>query len=170
MDLKNYNWLVSMLAVVATLALLAGGQVVWQKYSVAQPLEKLIHGIDGVVSASWEEGKKDDAVKINIKLHNVTNLQKTYGELSDGAKKIIGARPFKINIEDSRTPELERFYYNTHYYVQEAVSTGNYALMAERLQGKAAEAGVAVQVYVDAKSVYLQMTKESGQMYVVVSR
>jgi len=123
-----------------------------------------------VAKASWEEGKKDDVVQIYISLENVNNLQKTYSAINDGAKRILGTKPFKITIEDKRTPELEQFYYNVHYHIQEAVVTGNFAVMAERVQKQAAEAGVTAKIIVEAKVVYLQLAKDGGQMYVVVPR
>lgn len=170
MNGKQYNWLVSVVAIVATLAVLAGGQMVWQRFAVAQPLDKLFQGVDGVAKASWEEGKKDDVVQIYITLANVNNLQKTYSAINDGAKRILGTKPFKIHIEDKRTPELEQFYYNVHYHIQEAVATGNFSIMVERVQKQAADAGVAAKIIVEAKVVYLQLAKDGGEMYVVVPR
>lgn len=170
MNRKGYNWLLSALAVALTLAALAGGQIVWQKFVVAQPMDKLFNGIEGVTKASWEEGKKDDIVQIYITLADVKNLAKTHSAISDGAKRILGTRPYKINIEDSRTAELEQIYYNVHYHIQEAIFTGNFSAMAERVQKLSAEAGVTTQIYVEGKVVYVQMTKNDAQMYVVVTR
>ncbi|SDF64601.1 hypothetical protein [Sporolituus thermophilus] len=167
---RKYNLLIGLMSVVLTIALLAGGQVLWQKYAVAKPLDKMLQGIDGVESATWEEGTKKEEVKIHVTLHQVGNLPKTYSEITDGSRQILGARGFKIIIHDNRTPELEQFYYRVHYFVQEAIFTGNFALMAERLQEQAARSGVAVQAYVDARHVYLKMTKDGGEMYEVVPR
>lgn len=170
MNRKGYNWLLSAAVVVLTLAILAGGQMAWQKFAVAQPMDKLLTSIDGVAKASWEEGKKDDVVQIYITLANVKNLAKTYGAISDGAKRILGSRPYRVTIADTRTPELEQFYYQIHYHIQEAIFTGNFSLMAEKVQKLSADAGITAQVYVEAKVVYVQLAKGEAQMFVVVTR
>lgn len=171
MNSHKYNWLVGVLAVVLTLAALAGGQLLWQKYAVAKPLDKMLQGIDGLEQAAWEDGtKKEDIVKINVTLHQVTNLSKTYNHITEGSQRILGSKGFKIIIHDSRTPELEQFYYGIHYYIQEAIFNGNFAFMSERIREQAAKQGITVQIYVDANNVYLQAVKDGAEMYEVVPR
>ena len=170
MNNKRYNWLISAVAVVLTLAALTGGQMVWQKFTVVQPMDKLFQGIDGVTKASWEEGKKDDVVQIYIALAETKHFPKTYSAVHDGAKRILGSRPFKVNIADSRTDELERFYYTIHYQLHEAIFTGNFSLMAEKIQKLSDGAGVTARIYVEAKTVYVHLTKDQHELYAVVTR
>ena len=170
MNSKNYNWFLSAVAVVLTLAVLAGGQMVWQRFTVVQPMDKLLQGVDGVTKSSWEEGKKDDVVQIYITLTKAKDFARTYGTIHDGAKRILGTRPFKINITDTRTAELEQFYYHTHYLLQEAVFTGNFAAMDEKIRKLSSEAGISSQVYVETKMVYVKFVKDTSEMYVVLIR
>mgnify|MGYP003585871642 CR=1 FL=1 len=170
MNSKNFNWVLSAVAVVLTLAVLTGGQMVWQRFTVVQPMDKLLQSIDGVTKSSWEEGKKDDVVQIYITLGNVSDFPKTYGTIHEGAKRILGSRPFKINITDSRTAELERFYYHSHYLLQEAVFTGNFSSMDEKIRKLSTEARISSQVYVEAKVIYVKFTKDAAEMYAVVTR
>ena len=170
MNSKNYNWLLSAVAVVLTLAVLSGGQMLWQRFTVVQPMDKLLQGIDGVTKSSWEEGKKDDTVQIYITLSETKNFPKTYSAIHDGAKRILGSRPFKVNIADSRSDELEQFYHKIHYQLHEAVFTGNFSLMAEKIQKLADESGITARVYVESKTVYVQLTKGQNELYAVVTR
>jgi hypothetical protein len=171
MKFKQYSWLVGAIAVVTTIGVLFGGQLLWQKYAVAKPLDSVFQGIKGVETATWEEsGKNGEPVKIYATLKNVENLEKTYTELMEGSQRVLGRKSYRIIIRDDRTPELEAFYYNIHYHVQEAISNGNYSLMAERIQEKAETDGVDVQVYVATAKVYIQMQKDGKGMYVIVDR
>lgn len=172
---KDYNWVVGCLALVLTLTVLFGGQLLWNKYAVANPINKMLQNINGVESVTIgrlnEQGKNNEKVKVlYIKLKNVSNLQVVYGEIIDGLKHVDAGNKFDIVIQDTRTPELEQFYYNIHYYVQEAIFTGNFATMADRINAKASGAGVDAQIYVDTQNIYLKMTKGNAEMYVVVSR
>ena len=144
--------------------------MLWQRFTVVQPMDKLLQGIDGVTKSSWEEGKKDDVVQIYISVAKVQDFAKTYGTIHEGAKRILGSRPFKINITDTRTTQLEQFYYRIHYLLQEAVFTGNFAAMDEKVRKMSAEAGIPAKVYVETKVVYVQLVKDQAEMYVVVMR
>ncbi|HWR07187.1 hypothetical protein [Sporomusa sp.] len=174
MTKKDYNWVVGGLTLVLTLAVLFGGQLLWNKYAVANPINKTFQNIDGVESVHIgplnEQGRTGEPIKIYVKLAHVPNLQKLYGEMAEGLKQVSGQKKYDIIIQDNRTPDLDKFYYSIHYTIQEAIFTGNFTEMAERIEAKASIAGVETQTYVDTNKVYLQMTKGTNEMYVVVAR
>lgn len=169
---SNKNRLTVVLAVIIlTLAILGGGQLLWQRYAVDKPLAKVLNGIDGIDSFYVDNNTKISSVlKLNISLANVKNLQKTYQAVHEGAASILGSSQFSVIIHDNRTPELEQVYYNVHLYVQEGIATGNFASMAEQVEQKASASGVEAQVYVDSANVYLGLKKADAGMYVVTPR
>ena len=145
--------------------------MLWEKFAVAKSLDKLAQGIDGVRQITWEDnGKKDGSVKINACLQNVVNLEATYRALLENSRQVLGNRRFQIVIQDDRTPELEEFYYIVHYQVQEAIATGRFALMADRIQEESRKRNIETRVFVDGSYVYLQMKKGGAGMYVVIAR
>jgi hypothetical protein len=169
MDFKRDNWYVFVIALAATVATLIVGQLLWQKYAVARPLGTGLRDIAGVTTAAWEEGKNGD-LTINVTLSGVDNLARTYGEIGDTAKRILGRRPARVVIADSRTPELEDLYYAIHLHIEEAIFTGNFSAMADRIDAKARAAGADAKVYVDAANVYVQLTRQGAALYAVVPR
>lgn len=171
MHWRKYNLLTGCAAVVITVLVLFGGQLLWQKYAVVKPLDRVFLNVNGVAEAVWDrENNSGEPSKLRVKLQDVDNLPETYEQIYMGAKKVLGKKPFAIVILDSRTGELEQFYYEVHFMVQEAIFTGNFSSLAERSAAKAAGENIDLRVYVDAKNVYLQMKKEAAQMYVVVPR
>lgn len=174
MPKKDYNWILGCLTLVLSLAILFGGQFLWNKYAVANPINKMFQNINGVESVTVgrlnEQGKNNEKVKIYVKINNVSNLQNLYNEIADGLKQVDGGKKYDIVIQDTRTPELEQFYYTIHYYVQEAIFTGNFAAMADHITAKAVSAEVDAQIYVDTKNIYLKMTRGTAEMYVIVPR
>jgi len=171
MNWRKYNWALGCMAVLITFVVLAGGQTLWQKYAVAKPLDKIFSGVDGVESTLWEDsGKNGEPVKIIVTLKDVANLQKTYEDLVAGSQRILGTKRFKIIINDNKTPELEQFYYEIHYYIQEAIYTGNFTSMADKIQEKANTAGVDIRVFIDISNVYVQAKQNTGSMYIVLPR
>lgn len=171
MNWQNYRWSIMGLTILITLALLFGGQSLWQQYAIAQPMSQIARGIDGVESASLDKaGKNTPITRINVKLHNVANLQTTYQALNERILNVLGHNKYEIILHSSPTPELEQLFYSIHYYIQEAIFTGNFGLMAERIQTRAAAGNVTAQTYVDAKYVYLQLANPAGNLYIVVPR
>lgn len=169
---KQINWLLGCVALIATLAVLVGGQLLWQNFAVDKPLDKLLQEVDGVVAAAQSEvkGGKDKIVLLDVTLANVANLQKTYTDIDAGAKRILGSKPYTIAVHDKRTPALEQFYYSVHYFIQEAVFTGNFSQMAQRVSEQAQASGIDTKIFVDNRYVFVQMQQNDGQMYVIVPR
>lgn len=169
MNFKRDNRLTFVIALAVTVAVLVAGQLLWQKYAVARPLGSGLQGIAGVAAASWDESKNGD-ITINVTLGGVDNLARTYGEIGETAKTILGKRPARTNLADSRTPELETLYHSVHLHLQEAIVTGNFSAMADRVDAKARAAGAEAKVFVDARNVYLQLHKAGASLYAVVPR
>ena len=48
--------------------------------------------------------------------------------------------------------------------------TGNFSPMAEKIQKLADGAGITARVYVEAKTVYVQLTKGQNELYAAVTR
>lgn len=174
MPKKNYNWVSGCLTLVLTLAVLFGGQLLWNKYAIANPINKAFLNIEGIESATIgrlsEQGKAGENSKIYVKLARVANLETLYTEMTDKLKQVNGAKEYDIIIQDNRTPELEQFYYSIHYQIQEAIFTGNFSTMAERIEARANSAGIATQIHVDTKRIYLKLTKGPAEMYMVIAR
>ncbi|BBB92622.1 MAG TPA: hypothetical protein PKA28_03660 [Methylomusa anaerophila] len=170
---NSMKWLLGVVTVIVTLALLLGGQFVWNRYAVAKPLDKMFNGIQGVEQVTVDfndQIKSNEQVSIQVKLGDIDNLQKVYTEVIKNLEKKGGTQKYDLVIQDDRSPELEDFYYSVHYYIQEAIVTGKFAVMAERIQSQSNSAGVNTQVYVDTDNIYLQMKKNGRAMYVITPR
>jgi hypothetical protein len=171
MGFRLNKWAVMFFTVVMTFAILGGGQTIWQKFTVAKPLDATLLKIDGVEKAIRENGdKKDDPVKINVTLKNASNLQKTYTAILDGSKSVLGGKRFQVTIADTRTAELEQFEAMVQPHMQEAIATGAFTQMVNRIQELAATKGITAQIFIDSRYMYLQLTKDGAELYQVVPR
>lgn len=171
MDFKAKNWAVILIVVIATVAVLGGGQMLWQKFAVAKPLDTALQDINGVEKVVRENGsKKEDPVKINVTLKNVANLEKTYTEIVEGSTNVLGGKRFKLTLTDARSPELEQFDYQIQPQVQEAMATGAFTQMVNKINEQAAAKGITAQVFIDNRNIYLQMTKDGAELYNVIAR
>lgn len=159
------------IALIITVTILYIGQGIWQNYAVDLPLDKTLNGIAGVGKVSWESGSNiSDAVNIYVTLDNTANLQKTYEEINKTIKQALKNKSYSLEIEDDRSPELEDTYYEIHYYIQKSIVDGNFPLLEEKVEEKAAAAGASAKLYVDEQNIYLQLTKNDSSLYSVVAR
>ncbi len=171
MHRERSTWLTGVIALAVTLLILFGGQTAWHAFAVAKPLDNAFEGIDGVQSVTWNKEKNDQAaVVLQVSLDQVANLQTTYSDIQERAKKILGKSAFRIVVHDDRNPELEQVYHDMHFHIQEAIATGGFGDMAGQINKQAAAAGVNAQVYVDSSSVYLQLSQGEADLYRVIPR
>ena len=159
------------IALILTVAGLYIGQALWQNYSVDLPLDKALKVIDGVEKVTWDNGKNmNDTVNINILLNKTANIKDTYGEISDKIEETLKDRQYELSIDDNSSPELQQVYYDIHFYIEKAIVDGDFPLLDQKAQEKAAAAGAAAQVYVDADNIYLQLTKDDFSLYSITAR
>lgn len=170
MNRRGHSWLSGVIALAATLLILFGAQALYHTIAVAKPLDKAFEGIDGVRSVTWDKKNNDKEVTLRLDLDNASNLQTTYKTVETKARTVLGKTPFQLDIRDTRTPELEQTYHALHFHIQEAVVTGRFSEMADKINEKAKESGVKAQVYVDAQNVYLQLTQGDADLYAVIPR
>ena len=171
MNWQKYKWSIVVITIVLTLTVLGGSHFFWQQYALDKPLTQVIETIDGVETLTLDNNDKYQSTQnIHITLNNVKNLQKTYQKINDSITNILGTKKYKLIIHDHRTPELEQLYYSMHYYIQEAIFTGKFSVMAEIIQEKALGANTKAQVYVDASSIYVQLMSNNGTLYMIIPR
>jgi hypothetical protein len=171
MNWKDYNVFRIVLSLVLTAAFLFCGQALWHNYAVAKPLDKTLQEINGVEQVTLhKKSKLDDTVTIDVTLKNAANFATTYKQISDTAKQILGQNQVQIKINDHRTPDLEQLYYDVHFYLQEAIATGSFALMNERIQQTATEHGAAANIYVNTDTIYVKLAKGEAELYMLIPR
>jgi hypothetical protein len=168
MNWKDYNLFKLFFSLILTAAFLFYGQALWHNYAVAKPLDKALLEVNGVEKVTWH--KKDDVTTIEVTLNHANNFATTYTQITTAAKQIAGQNQVQIKINDHRTPELEQLYYDIHYYLQEAITTGSFAAMQEHVQQKVAEQGATANIYVDTDSVYVKIAKGETELYTIIPR
>lgn len=171
MKITRFQFLTGFLALVVTLAVIYAGQALWQKHFVSQPLDKALKAISEVQKAELEEGGKlNEPLVVHVTLDNVNNLQDTYKAINDKIQEAYGNKAYKLEIKDSRSPELEQLFNDINYYVQEAIVDGNFPLLAEKSGEMAKKLGIECKIFVDSENIYVQLSGKSASLYDVVPR
>jgi hypothetical protein len=105
---------------------------------------------------------------VEVRLHDVDHLQRTYDGLTEGLQGILGRHT--LVIIDSRTPDLVAFFTQAQFALQEAAQNGNFVSMQEHLAALAAAHGVELKLGVGRERLFVQVTSEQGALYEIVGR
>jgi len=167
-NLQQWRWPVLMVSFGLTLGLLFGASLLIKTHTVDSPIEALLRASPVVANETLTH--QGDRIAITVTLKNTDDLQRDYTALSDAVRKVAGDTPFTMKVADGRTPELEALDRRLNLYVQEALSTGHFAQMADQVTAEAAKAGAQASFTVDTNRLYLSIKSGGAYLYDVVDR
>lgn len=168
MTWQNLRWPVVAAVMIVTLAALFGAGFLLKNQTVEQPLQMLYAGSPAV--ESYEVERMSDGYEITVKLKETPDLAAAYQDLHKQTQKIMKEVPFQLKLEDKRSPELEQAFSRINLFVQEALATGHFAEMADRVEEEAAKAGLTARFNVDESRVYVQLHDKDAFLYSVSQR
>ena len=168
MSYKEMRITIVLVAIIVVLALLFGGQMVYKRYNIEQPLFKVYSKTKAVQDADIIN--RNGRVKIVLSLGPTTNFQKTYLELMEKTTGILGERSFELKIKDNRNQDLESLLVDAEPVIYEAVSKGSYTWMKQEVLKAAEKVGAEARVFVDGDRIYLSFAKGRHYLYEVIQR
>ncbi len=145
-----------------TLALLLGGQILYEKHFVQDGLDRQVAKVAAVADLRVAKDEKPPAVYVRI--NNAQDLQTDYQGLTDVVREQLGPQ-YKVVLMDNRTPKLQSLYEQDSFAIQEAIATGNYQAMQKSVSRLAAANKVQSNISVDSYNVYLELKDEQGSGY-----
>lgn len=168
MPWNNLNLKVIAITFALGLALLFGGQYVYQKYGFNQPVKQVLAANPAVAGYTLEEQGPELVIKVHLK--RTDNLQESYRALRRQVDEAMRGRPYQLVIEDERDGSLREAFYNSQYIIYQAIAQGNFQEMAEEVRAHARAVNATARVYVDGEYVYVQMENEHGYLAEVIPR
>lgn len=147
-----------------------GARSFYYQKGVVDPLASVAKAVPGVVSLEVVpsvDGDKD----VLAHLGPDVELEKVYKELEELASAKLGQSFGHLILQDRRTPDLARSYYSIHFTIQQGISTGLFASMAEQIDARLGESTqLEHRVFVGDRQVFVQLHEEENYLYEVVPR
>lgn len=168
MNLQQIRWPVVMLVLAITLGGLFGAGFLLKSTTVDQPLKEMLSKADGI--ESYNVQRTGEAHEITVRLKESADLKGSYGAIDKEIRTLLNTVPYKITVEDRRSPELTQVSKRLDLYVQEALATGQFATMADRVESEAQKMGAVAEVAVDGQRVYVALKKGEAYLYSVTER
>lgn len=153
-------------ALLATLIVLFGGQWLYTKYSLQQPLKEILAD-DGIRYYRIEE---EPVLRVYVRLNHPSDLMDKYHELNEKIGSTLGNRPYRLIVEDKRNPALEKAYYQSQFAIHTAIVQGDFEGMAQKIEQNAAAVGAEAKVWIDGENIYVYMWQDDFYLVEVVPR
>ncbi|MDK2959883.1 MAG: hypothetical protein PWP12_67 [Bacillota bacterium] len=165
MKYRGYRVDVTLAVALLTLAVLLGARLAYARFLVERPLATELKALEGVQSVVLE--RSGAGYRLQVKLGEVKDLPGLYRQIEKLAAERLGPGNFALKIQDERTPALENVYYRIHYYLEEALTQGNFSTAAAKIHSEAQAAGIEERFYVDEGHIYLQLLDGPAYLYEV---
>lgn len=168
MNLQNLRWPVMIAATAVTLAVLVGAGFLVKSQTVEEPLRAVYANAAAVENSTIE--RQGDTYQIKVKFKDVPDFAPAFIQLHAETEKLLKQAPFEIVVEDQRNPKLDQAFRRVNLFVQEALATGQFSAMADRVEAEAAKAGLTARLEVDNHRVFVQMKDGDSYLYSVAER
>lgn len=169
MPLQQWRIPTIVAATLITLALLLGGQHLYEKYFVKDSLDRQIAKVAAVEELRVAKDEKPPAVYVRIS--HIQDMQTDYQELTETIRKRLGS-DYRVVLLDNRSSRLQSLYVQCSFAIQEAITTGNFQAMQKEVSKLADANNVQDNLSVDSYNVYLELRDEqdSNYLYEVIPR
>jgi hypothetical protein len=155
--------------VTAGIAILYGAGALYGMLTVSSPLDRVFGESPSVVSHTIVA--RQPVMVVRVTLDEVDDLREEVRTLEERASSALRGQPVQIQVRDNRDAALAAAYHSMHFYIQEAVVTGRFSEMNERIASCARQAGLdKYKVFVDDDRVYVQLHLDGRHLYEIVSR
>lgn len=170
MRLRGFKIHIALLVFVVVFALGLGAQYLHQRMQVIDPLVQRIQDVPGVLDVSIEKGMFNTGAEtlVTLQLEEDTSLGLVFGQVYQTLTAAGG--DYAVFIQDSPSKELIDLYLDIQIKVEEAVMTGEFTVLEERVKGLANAAGVTWELGVDREFVYLALGVADSTLKRVISR
>jgi hypothetical protein len=160
------GWLV-ILAFIATVAVLFGGQTLTAKLKVENPLKQRLAKIREIRGYTVEETA--NGLKLHLKLDKCRNLQTVLNSAIHEVEFYYKKSVKSVSIKDCPDFQLEQTKYQLSFYLEEAVASGHYIQLKSALDSFNRK-GIKARVFLDNDFIYLQLETGKNYLYQALPR
>lgn len=152
---------------VFTLCVLLGGRYLYESYYVKNNLYEEINR--AVQAEQISIIKQEDPPTVYIRVPEIKNLKSVYLCVEKIVRQQLG-QGYKVVLTDTRTPDLENLYEKCSFIIQEAIFTGSFQDMEQKIEDISKTAGIEWHLSIDSKNIYLELRDDHGYLYEVIPR
>lgn len=166
MPWQRSSWKLIVVVSAVSLVTLIAMHIVWQRLMLEGSLLRSLRNDADVQRVSIDVSTNKNVALIALK--NVERLATTVRRLKDRSE---AGRPYisEIKWQDNSSPRLDKLYQGMHYALYEARLSGEFVLLASRVDEAAQLSGIEGHILeVDQEALYLQLYDAGYYLYRVI--
>ncbi|MCK8826517.1 hypothetical protein MWH25_01970 [Natroniella acetigena] len=164
----NFKLLVGVLIV--SLAVFFLGNHLVNNYRLNRNLTDQLMEIDGIENVEINQSNSQYRLEILLN-QEVEDLQLTFNQLKDEVDDTFEEREYEIELKADSTEVLEQTSKVVDLALYEAITTGEFVKLAERIENYREEYGLEEAIIqVDSEHIYLTLIEDEAVLYKVVER
>ena len=163
---SNFKIAISLIVFVISLALLVGGYQLYMKYGLIDPLKQQLEARPAVASAAIS--RNEGQFEVALQLQGVDNLQEEYQAIQAILNNTLKEGSYRLHLSNPVDERLGAAYLHLQPAIYEAAANHSFVWLDKTLSQYAAETGLAYQLYVDDRYLYLQLAAGEQEMYRIV--
>lgn len=153
-----------------TLAILIGATYVYQKLVYTNPLEASVKQLTAVSSFEIEKGKAYS--RIHVQFRVTEKLRTSFYQLLDQleSQSAKDLQNLVLVIDNQPQDNLEQFLHQAQLPIQEAISTGLFTMLPQKLQEVGESTGVTFDLEIDNTFVFITANYGGQSAHLIVNR
>ena len=163
MKIGDYRFTRILMSFVLVLALILGGQRLWQAYGVDRPLNEAIADVPGVLSCHMD----DQSGVIAVKLERDADLGAGVVELE---RVIARYSKDRLEVRDQRDDHLRNALASVRFQLEEGMHTGLYSDMLDRVDSRLSPLGVSYRLAIDEDRLYVSIWNGDAYLHEMIWR
>lgn len=164
-ELKITVIIISLLAVLGTSML---SFHFYQKFMLERPLAEKLSDRPEVEDVSIS--KQDGKYLIEIKIKQVSNLEKEFTEINTVVKSVLKDKEYDVKIGDRRNQNLEIVFDHIQIAIYDALDNHKYVWLNEELGRYIEPRGMTYKIFIDDQHLYLQINDGKSYLYTIINR
>lgn len=147
-----------------------GIRYLYLQSQVLTPLNKQLEQLPGVAGVEMRKGKGPDQAGTLVRLQ--LNDQIALGLTLEQVRKVLGDTPgvYTVELVDTADLGLAGLYAKIRLAAEEAIMTGEFSLLEERVRNLAESQNVAWELSLDREYIYLRLANQDGMLQRVIKR
>ena len=170
MTFRGFRVQITILVFVVVVAVGLVGKYAYEQTQVISPLQEQLLGLAGVESASLEGAPLGRGRRpvVSLELDPEVPLSVVFGQVRQVLAGFGGEAV--IHVQDSASPELVRIFDRVRIAAEEAIMTGEFTVLEERVQKLAQDHGIAWELAMDRDFVYVSLGTSERVLRRVINR
>ncbi|NMA99930.1 MAG: hypothetical protein GX971_00205 [Firmicutes bacterium] len=170
MNFRKFKVQIALLAFLVVVVIGLGASYLYKQTQIIKPLTEQLQNVNGVSDVNVEQNFLGQGARILVQLE--IEREFSVGPVIGAVQEILATTSgnYALLLRDSADPSLVRLFERMQIAAEEAIVTGEFTSLEQRVQNLAENEGVTWQLAMDRDFIYLSLATGDSYLHRVISR